>query len=168
MSRFPRRSLITVSLLGVFGYVIFGAVGEPLQAKLFPMTVGVIGLALVLFQLVRELRGGLTAAGTDGAGQDDAAGAGDFTITAAERTREGRLRALEQFGWLAGLLLGLWLLGFYVALPLMVALYLLRYRERPLLVGALTVGVALVVWGVFDRLLHLPFPAGKLFVWLGS
>jgi hypothetical protein len=170
MSWFPRRSLATVALAVVFGYVIYEVAGQPMQAKLFPMVVGVIGLTLVLITLVRELREGILAARADAAsreatGEDNSAGAGDFSITEIEKTREGKLRALEQFGWLAGLLAGLWLLGFYIAVPLLVALYLLRSRERLMLVAPMTAGTAVIVW-LFNELLNLPFPAGQLLVWL--
>jgi hypothetical protein len=164
MIRLPKQSLLTVLLVAVFGYVIFEALGQPIQSMLFPVTVGIIGLALTLYQLARELLGAFTTAGAGIPAGDDAA---DFAASDEEKTREGRQRALEQFGWLGGLLIALWLLGFYVTVPLMVALYLLRHRERPLLVAGLAVGTALVVWGVFDKLLHLPFPRGQLFVWLG-
>lgn len=169
MNRFPKSSLTTIVLAVVFGYVIFEAYGKPMQAKLFPMIIGVVGLTLVLITLASELRKAFAAEGEGASGSgkvDDARRAGDFTITELEKTREGRLRALEQFGWLAGLLIGLWLLGFYITLPLMMGLYLLRHSEKPVLVAAMTVGTAIMVWGVFNKLLNLPFPEGQLLVWL--
>jgi|GEM_PF-1088813 hypothetical protein len=167
ISRVLKSSMLTLGLLLVFGYVIFEAVGQPIQAKLFPMTVGSVGFGLVAIQFGRELWtawtesvGGVAAK----AGQQE--GATDFAITDIEKTRIGRLRAAEQFGWLAGLLGGLFLLGFYISVPLMVGLYLLRHRESPKLIIAMTVGVALVVWGVFNQLLNLPFPQGLILEWL--
>jgi hypothetical protein len=49
----------------------------------------------------------------------------------------------------------------------MVFLYLQRHREKPVLVVALPLGTWAATWGVFDRLLHLPFPPGVLIEWLG-
>jgi len=167
MSFLPRSSLIPVTLLFIFGYVVFEAAGKPMQAKLFPMTVGILGVALITVQLVKEL---WVAWRTHHTGSEQSAdqqgGAADFAITDVEKSRVGRLRAAEQFGWIAGLLAGLFLVGFYLAVPLMVGLYLWRHQERPVFVMCMVAGVAAVVWGVFDKLLYLPFPKGLIFEWL--
>lgn len=167
MSYLPRSSLIPFGLLLIFGYVIFEASGKPMQAKLFPMTVGIIGFLLISVQLAREL---WTAWKTDPTKTDrktdQQEGAADFAITDVEKSRVGRLRAAEQFAWLAGLLAGLFLLGFYISVPLMVGLYLWRHQESPRFVITMTVGVAVVVWGVFNQLLNLPFPQGLILEWL--
>ncbi|AFP30224.1 tripartite tricarboxylate transporter TctB family protein [Marinobacter sp. BSs20148] len=167
ISRAFKPSLVTLGLLFVFGYVVLEAVGQPIQAKLFPMTVGIIGFVLVAIQFGRELWTAWRACeGSLAENTDPQEGATDFAITDIEKTSIGRLRAAEQFGWLAGLLGGLFLLGFYISVPLMVCLYLLRHRERPRLIIIMTVGVALVVWGVFNQLLNLPFPQGLILEWL--
>jgi hypothetical protein len=69
---------------------------------------------------------------------------------------------------MVGFLAAIALLGYPIAIPLLVFLYLkLQGRERWMLSAA----VALAVWGVFyavfDELLHLPFPAGWIQQWLG-
>lgn len=169
MSYLPRSSLVTLGLLLIFGYVIFEAVGKPMQAKLFPMTVGVIGFVLMVIQLGWEL---WTVWKTEHTKPDRKAnqqeGAADFAITDVEKSRIGRLRAAEQFGWLAGLLAGLFLIGFYISVPLMVGLYLWRHHESPKFIITMTVGTAVVVWGVFNQLLNLPFPQGLIIEWLTS
>lgn len=167
MTFLPRSTLIPLALLFVFGYVVFEALGKPMQAKLFPMTVGILGVALITVVLVKEFWVAWRAhhSGSDHSG-DDQGGAADFAITEAEKTRAGRLRAAEQFAWLAGLLAGLFLLGFYISVPLMVGLYLWRHQERPVFVMCMVAGVAVVVWGVFNKLLYLPFPKGLIFEWL--
>lgn len=169
MSYFPRSSLVTLSLLLIFGYVIFEALGKPMQAKLFPMTVGILGFLLIAIQLVRELWTAWKKDHTKPEGETkEEGGAADFAITDVEKSRIGRLRAAEQFAWLAGLLAGLFLLGFYISLPLMVGLYLWRHQESPRFIFIMTVSVAVVVWGVFNQLLNLPFPQGLMLEWLTS
>lgn len=167
MSYLPRSSLVTLGMLLIFAYVIYEAAGQPMQAKLFPMTVGILGLILISIQLAREL---WTAWRTDDTSADRKTnqqdGAADFAITDVEKSRIGRLRAAEQFCWLAGLLVGLFLIGFYISVPLMVGLYLWRHQERPVFVIAMTAGVAAVVWGIFNQLLNLPFPQGLILEWL--
>jgi hypothetical protein len=167
MSYLPRSSLLTLTLLVIFGYVVFEATGKPMQAKLFPMAVGILGFVLISIQLGRELWTAWTTDDTkpgEKINQQD--GAADFAITDVELSRIGRLRAAEQFGWIAGLLAGLFLIGFYIAVPLMVGLYLWRHQERPRFVLIMTVGAAAVVWGLFNQLLNLPFPEGLIQQWL--
>jgi hypothetical protein len=60
------------------------------------------------------------------------------------------------------------LLGFPIAVPLFVLLYLrLQGREGWIVSLAMTAAVWGVFYGLFNRLLHLPFPAGWLVTWLG-
>ena len=127
----------------------------PIQASLFPFTIGAIALALLTFQFIREVF--LPEKG----GPKEHSGA-DMDFTEEETTRAGKFRALELFAWIYGFAFGLWLLGFYVAIPLMIFLYLLRQREGWIITIALPFGIWAATWGVFDRLLHLPFPPGVL------
>lgn len=172
----PIGSVLTVIMVVLFAFILIDGAGQPIQARLFPMTVGIVGLTLSIIQLLKEIvvlvkRG--RAHAVEGyteepeADSSDPSGASDFAITAEEKTKIGRLRAAEQFLWLGGLLLALWLIGFHVAVPLMVGLYLLRHRESWIIIGGVSAGVAVVVWAVFDNLLNLPFPTGILVRMLG-
>ena len=77
-------------------------------------------------------------------------------------------RTLVAIGWMLGFLVGIVLLGFPIAIPLVVFLYAKVQGREP---WGHSLGLALGVWGlfyaVFDRLLHLPFPAGWVQTWLG-
>ena len=169
MALIPKKSLVTLILIGVFAYVIYEVAGKNLQASLFPTTLGSIGLVVVLLQLFREIieQIGVRRGTVSVDKVDDGAGNSDFVVTDHEKSAEGRRKAIEQFFWVAGLVLTLWAIGFYVGLPLFVAAYLWRSRESWKLIIPITVTVALAVWGVFDRLLHLPFPKPFLFQLLG-
>lgn len=158
--RFQARSLLTLFLMGVFIYVVAEAWDMPLQARLFPFTIGAIALGLLTLQLLREVFV------PEKSGPAEHSGA-DMDFTEEEATREGKQRAIELFAWIFGFVLGLWLLGFYTAIPLMIFLYLLRHRESPILVVLLPVCTWALTWGIFDRLLHLPFPPGVLIEWAG-
>ena len=56
----------------------------------------------------------------------------------------------------------LWLIGYYLAIPLMVFLYLLRHRETRTILIALPFCAGTATWGIFGYFLHLPFPPGVL------
>lgn len=169
MGYIPRKSSVTLILIGLFIYVIYEVAGAPTQASLFPTTLGVIGLIVLSIQLIREIteqvgikRGNLSADQID-----DGGGNSDFVVTDDEKSADGKKRAAEQFIWVGGMVLTLWLIGFYVGLPLFVAAYLLRSGEGLKLIIPITVCIALAVWGIFDHLLHLPFPKPVLMQLLG-
>jgi len=157
--RLQPRSLLTLFFLLAFVYAAADSWDMPIEAKLYPWVVGGIALALLAWQLVREILP------SDGTETDDTGV--DFDFTEEEASREGRYRALELFGWLYGFAVLLWLIGFYLAIPLMVALYLVRSRESTTLILSLTSGTGGVTWIVFGHFLHLPFPPGLLIEWAG-
>lgn len=157
--RFQPRSLLTIFFLVVFGVVLVEAWDMPLQARLYPWTVAIIALVLLIWQLAIEVLPAKRAESRE-------TGA-DIDFSDEESSPEGRRRTIELFGWIyayAGLL---WLVGFYLTIPLVSFLYLLRYRENAVLTVVLPAAAGLATWGLFDNLLHLPFPPGVLFEWLG-
>ena len=79
-----------------------------------------------------------------------------------------RWRLVRIWGWIIGFFLAIWLLGFPIAVPLTMLLHLrLSGRERWPVTMGVTVITALVLAGLFQCFLHLPFPAGILMNWLG-
>ncbi|MDA1325842.1 MAG: tripartite tricarboxylate transporter TctB family protein [Proteobacteria bacterium] len=157
--RFQPRTLLTLFFFILFAYVVYAAWDMPREAKLYPWVVGLIALALLGYQLVREIMPSEEANSRE-------TGV-DMDFTDDEATREGKRRALELFGWLYGFALVLWLLGFYISIPLMVFAYMLRHKESLVLTISLPAGTGLVTWIVFGHFLHLPFPPGIILEALG-
>lgn len=164
-----KRHALTTSFFIFFLYLVYQSTGFSIQARLFPLIIGVVGALLTGIQLARELHKSFSVGGKNETVENDQdqAGNSDFAITDSELTLEGRLRALEQFGWIAGLLLSIWLLGFYVGVPLIVGLYMVREKEKIKVALSTVAIVALVIWGVFHKLIFLPFPEGIIFNALG-
>ena len=157
--RYQPRPLLTLFFAATFIYVAMEAADMPFQAKIYPWVVGLIGLALLAWQLGREILFAPKVASRE-------TGA-DIDFTEEEASREGRRRALEVFGWLYGFAAALWLIGFHAGIPVMVFLYLLRHGERMTILISLPAGAAAATWLLFGELLHLPFPPGLLIEWLG-
>ena len=134
----------------------------PLKARIYPWAIGFPVLVLLAFQLVKELMP--RASNTP---QEAEVGAADLSFTAEEATPAARLKTVELFAWIYGCVLALWLFGYFLGLPIMVFMYLKRHGESWLVSLSLPLGVWLFLWRVFDELLHLPFPAGAVFDWLG-
>lgn len=149
--------ILGVAVMLAAGAAVVIAIDWPLKARLFPMAIGIpvfcMAAAEVLWGLLRPA---------------DKVGAMDFRLSEHLPSGEATRRALAAVAWMLGFLAGIALVGFPLAVPLLVLLYTkLQGREG----WGLSVGLAAAVWGVFygvfDRLLHLPFPAGWIQTWLG-
>lgn len=151
------RIILTLLFMATFGYALLDSWAMSLPARLFPWTIGLVGLGLLAVQLYRDL---VAVPAVD---KDRQPSGADMDFTAEETTVTGRKVALEHFAWIYGLIAGLWLIGFHLTIPLFITLYLLRSRVNLFASAGIPVGMFLVTWLVFDRLLNLPFPRGALF-----
>jgi len=78
-------------------------------------------------------------------------------------------RALILFGYLAGLLIGITSLGFFIAMPLFAFSYLKFHGKETWLLSLVLAAVVLLLLEGFDRVLHpvwiegvVPWPEGML------
>jgi hypothetical protein len=143
------------SLILAFGILIVAAAGVfvatdwPWKAKLFPLVIGIPLFFLALAELLWSL---LSKTPPEEAPVHEAA---------ARRT-------LLACAWIFGFLAAIVLLGFPVAVPLFVFAYLkLQGKEGWIFSLVFTAIVWALFYGLFDQLLHLPFPAGWLLDWVG-
>ena len=142
----PRNAAIGLSIgvLLVSGYAVFAATGWPWKAALFPLAVGIPLFCLAATELLWAFLG-----------------AGEKR-EAPEPATQRRVALVA--GWILAFFAAIVLLGFLAAVPLFLFLYLkLQAREGWALSIGLTAGAFAVFYGLFDALLHLPFPAGLLF-----
>ena len=157
--RFQMRTVLTLFFIAVFAYVVFESKNMPEQARMYPYTIAIIALVLLAWQLLREIWPSQAAESRE-------TGA-DVDFTEEEASPEGKKRTLELFIWVYGFGLALWLLGFFVAIPVMVFSYLVRHREGRIVTIAMPAVAGGATWGLFNNLLHLPFPPGVIFELLG-
>jgi len=147
---------LSVLIMLVAGYGIVAATAWPWKAALFPLVIGIPLFCLAATEALWTLFGGAGEAAEE---------AKDFQLTLG--TGAGR-RTLVAIGWIIGFAAAIVLLGFPLAVPLFVFLWLrLHARESWTLSIVMPLAVWAVFYGLFDFLLHLPFPAGWLFAWLG-
>ena len=135
------------------GYGIWAATAWPWKAALFPLVIGVPLFAMALAEALWVVLG------------------------STEQPAEGMELAAQAPGravlvggaWMLAFFVAIILLGFPIAVPLFVLLYLkLQGGEGWVISIVITAAVFGVFYGLFDALLHLPFPAGLLFSWLGA
>ena len=136
------------------GYAVFAASAWPWKAALFPLVIGVPLFCLAATELLWALFGS--------AEREAASMEVELSTHAGAQRRVAAVAA-----WTLGFLAAIVLLGFPVAVPLFLFLYLkLQGGEGWVLSIGLTAGIFAVFYGLFDVLLHLPFPAGWLWEWL--
>jgi TctA family transporter len=156
------RPLFALFLLGLFAYVLRETLYEirPMEerAALFPLVLAIPCLALALLAFGQELL--YTLRGPSGVKR--LAG-----ISSASELAVVRSRAVSIVAWTLGFFLAIWLLGFIIAVPVASFLYL-RFAGGEK--WSISISLSLTAWaifyGLFDYLLHLPFPEGTLFMWL--
>jgi TctA family transporter len=147
-------SLLIVIVLAV---ALWESRGFGFRAGLFPWAIGIPVLALAMLQLRLQLAGKMK-------GPENNLVESDLKIPAGVVAR----RTAGIFGWIVGFLVAIWLLGFTLGGVLCTFLSLkVESRERWPITLAMTAGVGAFIYVLFVRALHVPFPPGQLFLWLG-
>jgi len=155
--RFSRGTLFSASIVVLLGLALWQSRNFGYRAGLFPWAIGFPVLALAIVQLGKELLG-----------FEKKPRAAEFGLgVGPEISPElAYRRTLLILGWTIGFFVGIWLLGFSLAVPTTIILYLKFAKEK----WPITLALALVAWlffyGLFDYTLHVPFPDGQLFLWL--
>lgn len=141
-------------LVAVFAYAGITALGYPEDARLLPLAVAIPGFVLALAQVALSLR---------------PAPAEEVSTEAdALDPREHVRRTAQIAGWIVGFFLAIYLVGFLIAVPLGAFAYLRFAARESWLMSAIIAGLCwALVFGVFDRMLHVPLPTGQLFRLLG-
>jgi hypothetical protein len=144
-----------IMLLAAWG--VYAALDWPLKAKLFPLVIGIPLFCLAGAEALWTLFG-----------RGYAGRAHDLTLSDDVPPEIARRRTAIAAGWILGFFAAILLLGFPVAVPLFVFLYLvIQGGERRIFAALFSAVVWALFYGLFDLLLHLPFPAGWLQEWLG-
>ena len=153
--------LFSFCALVFFCVFVYQAQEWRLQARLYPWAIGVPMLILAIVQVILDLKG-VTAKQSADATPMDFQFAKDIDPATAKR------RAITMFAWLVGFFLTIWLVGFSIAIAMMMFTYLkFQGKESWTLSIALTVIAWLMFYGLFVKLLTLPFPEGRLITWMG-
>jgi hypothetical protein len=152
------RFVFAIGIFLIAIYVFYASWEWPWRSAFFPQLIASGLLCLSTFQII------LWLLGTDTERKGHAI---DFELTQEVEPRIARLRALAAFGWIVGFFFLIFLVGFPVAVPLLIFLYLkfVGKEEWPLTIILTALGW-LFMEGLFIRLLHVRFADGWLiYVW---
>jgi len=155
-------ALFSLVVLIFFCVFLYEAKDWRMQARLYPYAIGIPMLICAIIQFVMDLRGVKAKESTDGAPMD-------FQFQQVNVSEEeARKRTLTMFGWMFGFFAMIWLIGYVIAIPLMVFTYLkFQSNESWLLSTTLTVIAFAFFYSLFVKLLTLPFPDGVVQTMLG-
>lgn len=161
----------SLSLVVLFAWTLFQAQNFRSQARLFPLIIGIVGLALALLQLGLELRRRdmSTAASPAGEARD---GGGALPLGEQQEPMSPELRRRRTaiiLGWILGFTLTVWLLGFPLAVPVATLAYVRFGAGESWPVSAVFAGACGVLfYGLFVYVVHIPFDEGILqLLWFG-
>jgi putative tricarboxylic transport membrane protein len=155
------RPLFALFFVALFVYVLRETFYEirPMEerAALFPMVLGIPCLVLALAAFGQELFNTLRhGKGTVNSGE----------IASSLEPAVVRSRAFSIVAWILGFFLAIWLVGVVIAVPVASFLYF-RFAggEKWSISIPLSLVAGAIFYGLFDYLLHLPFPEGTLLTW---
>jgi TctA family transporter len=157
--RISASGVFTMALIAVIVIAFATSLHWQADAKIVPYTAAVAALVAALLNLALEMFGtGGPAVNPDNPAEVAAAQAGPGLPTRIVLGRAG-----TYFLWLAGLMALVWLIGFIPAILVFIVAYMSFGFGEPL-PRSLFYGVAVAVacWGLFDRGMHVPWPASVL------
>src|SRR6202166_4217291 len=149
-ARFGVRSLVATAVVAVIVAALITSADWLESERLVARSAAYFALTTALFNLVTEIFGAPGAAQTE---------AGKVAVPTAVVGR----RAIVFFGWLGGFVASVALIGFIPTAALFVFAYMaLGFRESKRKAVLCAVALSLFFWGVFGRVLAVPWPAAVL------
>jgi hypothetical protein len=150
-------TVFSLFIIGVIALALWQSRHFDLRTGLFPWAIGFPILSLTVSQLVMECLGRGSRKS-----EDHLEEAGPHLPPDVVNRRTAGM-----FGWILGYFCAIWLFGFSYGVPLCTFLQLKIFgREKWFLSLIYTAFAWALIYGIFDRVLHVPFPQGQLFVWL--
>ena len=147
---FGAATWFTLALIVTIALALWQSRNFGYRAGLFPWVIGTPTLLFALLQLGRDVLGKKKKA---------AIGEREVEINSQVIWQ----RTVSIILWTFGFFLAIWLLGFSYAVPLTMLLYLrLAGKESWTMTALVTFFSWLFYWGLFEKMLNVPFPEGLL------
>lgn len=151
--------VFSVCIILIGAYVIYSASHWSFKTGFFPLAVAIPLVILALLHLFLQLFGAPETAGGPAVETE-------FSNEVAPEVARRRVTAI--FSWIAGFILLVYLVGFPLAVPLFIFLYLKFYSQESWLSSlALTAAAWGFFYVVFQRVVRLQFEDGVVQTWLG-
>lgn len=149
--RMKSEGLVFTALIGcAMAGALWVARDWPIRASIGVWVLGIIGVTLALWQILLDLRSQKTS-------QERSA------FEAPQVETEAKWGNVEIWSWIVGFYLLIILIGFMIAVPLFVLAYSRFYGARWPVATGLSVVAWSFVYGVFEKILHVPWPTPLLY-----
>ncbi len=146
------KAWVTLAIMAVAAGVVFSAMGWPFKAALFPM---VVGVPLFILSTIQFLKIVLFQKGHS---KDVTI---DFKLSEMQDKALEKKRTVTISLWIVGFFLLVLLVGFPIAVPLFVFLYLkLQGKEKWVMSLILTFVAWVCFYGLFVKFCDIPFMEG--------
>jgi hypothetical protein len=151
--------IFSLFLVVVAAYAIYCGTQWSFKTGFFPLAIAIPLMALALLHLALELFGRPEAHGE---------GAVEAEFSNDVAPAEARRRAMITFVWISLFIMFVYLVGFPLAVPIFLVLYL---RLQSKVSWSFSIGLTIVTWtafyALFERLIRLQFAPGEVQTWLG-
>jgi len=155
------EALFSFCALVFFCVFVYLAQDWRMQARLYPWAIGIPMLVLAFIQVILDLKGIKAKQSSDATPMD-------YQFTKDVDPVTAKNRAIIMFSWLLGFFIAIWLFGFIISIPLMMFTYMKFQGKEPWVLSiVLTVFAFVFFYGLFVKLLNLPFSEGLVTAWLG-
>lgn len=152
---FGAPALFSLSVIVLLAWALWTSRNFGYRAGLFPWVIATPTLILAVGQFFRDLYGKKKKAEVSGI-----AGAEPHVEVEPKVARQ---RTISIILWTVGFFIAIWLLGFSYAVPLTIFLYLkIAGHESWTTTITVTFFSWLFYWGLFEKMLKVPFPEGLL------
>ena len=116
--KFRPAALFSLIVLIFFCVFVYEAKEWRMQARLYPFAIGIPMLIFAIVQFILDLKGVKAKQSADGAPMD-------FQFQQTDVSpQDVRKRTITMFAWMFGFFAMIWLVGYVIAIPLMVFCYL--------------------------------------------
>ncbi len=157
LPRFGWATIFSLFLIAVFICALWESRRFNIRAGLFPWAVGFPVLFFAIAQFIRDFIDKGEKSGEEH----------KIEVGTELPSHVVNRRTADIFVWIVGFFVAIWLFGFSIGVPLCTFIHFkIGGRERWPLTLILTGFAWVFIYGLFDRILHVPFPQGQLFVWL--
>jgi TctA family transporter len=162
-AHFSTDNLFPAALLILFVVMLSQSFDWAFAARIVPTIVGIGAILFCSLGLINDIFGLHERAGAA------VAGAGDkepkkihMDIVSKTSHLPGHLvlgRGFQFFGWMAGFMALMWVIGLIPAVPIFIMSYMrVEGREKWKIVIPMAAGVVVLIYVVFDQLLAIPWP----------
>jgi len=147
--------IFLVVLLFIMAAGLVATSSYPQRARVFPMIVIGICIVLLSLELIKEILNARKSA-PEGSAHND--------VPPAQEANISQLQFIITITWIGGLAVMVWLLGYIVALPLYLLIYLRFHGQKWRWSILLSAVMFLIVYVGFNSLLKVPLYEGLIFL----